>query len=97
MATKAFAASPASTASTAAQTQATPNRPAAACTQAGIDHLHTSDIAQAQWNKFSFLAALAAGTCLMRASVGTIMMTLEGESYVSGLLGECAAIAEAAL
>lgn len=34
------------------------------CAAAGIDHDYSGDIAQAQWNKFSFLAALAAGTCL---------------------------------
>lgn len=62
---------------------------------AGFDFVLSGDIAQAMWDKIVFLATLAGATCLMRASVGTIMMTLEGESYVSGLLGECAAIAEA--
>ena len=62
---------------------------------AGFDFVLSGDIVQAMWDKIVFLATLAGATCLMRASVGTIMMTLEGESYVSGLLGECAAIAEA--
>ncbi len=46
---------------------------AAACAAAGVDHLLAPDIARAQWIKFSFMAALAAGTCLMRASVGGIV------------------------
>ena len=62
---------------------------------AGFDFVLSGDIVLAMWDKIVFLATLAGATCLMRASVGTIMMTLEGESYVSGLLGECAAIAEA--
>lgn len=62
---------------------------------AGFDFVLSGDIVQAMWDKIVFLATLAGATCLMRASVGTIMMTLEGESYVSGLLDECAAIAEA--
>jgi 2-dehydropantoate 2-reductase len=43
------------------------------CADAGIDHLRTPRIEQALWTKFCFLAALAAGTCLMRASVGRIV------------------------
>lgn len=42
-----------------------------------------------------FLATLAGATCLMRSSVGTIMLTLAGESFINGLLDECAAVADA--
>lgn len=67
----------------------------AACTQAGIDHEHTADIAQAQWVKYTFLAALAAGTCLMRAPVGTIVAGEGGAGFMAALHAECVAVAAA--
>ena len=69
---------------------------AAACVQAGIDHLASDAIGQEQWVKYSFLTALAAATCLMRADVGTIVATDDGEAIVRGLYAECVAVAEAA-
>lgn len=68
---------------------------AAACTQAGIDHMHTPDIAQAQWAKYSFLTALAAGTCLMRAPIGTLVAGEGGADFMTALHGECLAVAAA--
>ena len=68
---------------------------AALCAKAGIEHEASSDIAQAQWNKFSFLAALAAGTCLMRASVGDIVASEGGAAFMAALHGECLAVAAA--
>lgn len=65
------------------------------CQNAAIDHHHTSDITQAQWNKYCFLTALAAGTCLMRASVGSIIATDGGESLMKALYAECTAVAAA--
>lgn len=69
---------------------------AAACVQANVDHLASDAIGQEQWVKYTFLTALAAGTCLMRADVGTIMGTDEGEAIMRGLYAECVAVAEAA-
>ena len=69
---------------------------AALCAQAGIDHLHSPRIAQELWNKFSFLATLAAGTCLMRASVGRIVASEGGAAFMEALHHECLAVAEAA-
>lgn len=69
---------------------------AAACVQADIDHLASDAIGQEQWVKYTFLTALAAGTCLMRADVGTIVGTDEGEAIMRGLYAECLAVAEAA-
>ena len=66
------------------------------CAAAGIDHQHAEDIAQAQWVKYSFLTALAAGTCLMRASVGDIIATDGGTGFMTGLYAECVAVAAAA-
>jgi 2-dehydropantoate 2-reductase len=68
---------------------------AAACAQAGIDHAHTPDIAQAQWVKYSFLTALAAGTCAMRAPVGTIVAGEGGADFMAALHDECLAVAAA--
>lgn len=54
------------------------------------------DIAQDGWEKLVLLSTLASATCLMRASVGDIMATDEGETIVLELLDECIALAEAA-
>ncbi len=69
---------------------------AALCAQAGIDHKASARIAQDQWNKFSFLATLAAGTCLMRASVGAIVASEGGAALMAALHDECLAVAAAA-
>lgn len=69
---------------------------AALCAKAGIDHLCTPRIAQALWTKFCFLAALAAGTCLMRASVGRIVAGEGGADFMQALYRECLAVAAAA-
>ena len=70
-------------------------RLAAAYAQAGVDHLYAADIAAAQWIKYSFLAALAAGTCLMRTSVGTVVAAEGGEAFMAALHAECLAVAAA--
>lgn len=61
---------------------------AEACTRAGIDHLHTDDIAREQWVKFTFLATLAGATCLTRATVGDIVATEDGRGLVTALYAE---------
>lgn len=61
----------------------------------GFDFVFSDNVGQAMWDKIVFLTTLAGSTCLMRASVGVVMATLEGEQYVNGLLDECAAIAQA--
>lgn len=53
-------------------------------------------IAQDMWEKFVLLATLAGMTCLMRATVGEIMATSEGEALMGELLGECDSVAGAA-
>jgi len=68
---------------------------AAACRAAGIDHLASANIAQEQWIKYTFLATLAAGTCLMRADVGTIAATDHGTGFMRALYAETLAIADA--
>ncbi len=48
------------------------------------------------WEKWVFLATLAASTCLMRASVGDIAAAAGGAELILGLIEECRSIAEAA-
>lgn len=68
---------------------------AAAFAKAGVEHKHSLTIEQDIWIKYSFLAALAAGTCLMRASVGTIVACDGGRDFMERLYGECVAVAAA--
>lgn len=68
---------------------------AALCARASFDTVASVDVTQAQWEKFAFIAALAAGTCLMRAGVGTIIAAGGGDT-LRDLYGECAAVAAAA-
>ena len=66
------------------------------CEQAGLDHLAAADIDQQLWNKYTFLTTLAAGTCLMRASVGTIVAGEGGRDFMQALYRECLGVAESA-
>ena len=63
--------------------------------QCGVDFSLSANVVQAMWDKIVFLATLAGSTCLMRASVGDIMQTVAGETFVRTLFAECAAIAAA--
>ena len=55
----------------------------------------SEDIVQAMWEKWVFLASLAASTCLMRASVGNILAVPGGKDFILGVLDECSAVASA--
>lgn len=68
---------------------------AALLATAGVDHERSLRIDRALWIKYSFLTALAAGTCLMRAPVGGIVGTEGGEQFMRALYGECLAVAAA--
>ena len=52
-------------------------------------------IMQDMWEKWVFLASLAASTCLMRTSVGNILAAAGGKDFLLGMLDECSAIATA--
>jgi 2-dehydropantoate 2-reductase len=52
-------------------------------------------IIQEMWEKWVFLASLAALTCLMRAPVGPILASPGGRDFVLGMLDECSAVATA--
>jgi 2-dehydropantoate 2-reductase len=55
----------------------------------------SEEIVLEMWEKWVFLASLAASTCLMRASVGNILAAPGGKDFVLGMLDECSAIAAA--
>jgi 2-dehydropantoate 2-reductase len=55
----------------------------------------SDDIIQEMWEKWVFLASLAACTCLMRTSVGNILAAPGGRDFVLGVLDECSAVAAA--
>lgn len=63
--------------------------------RAGYDSRLSPDIVQELWDKWVFLATLAAATTLIGAPVGRICSTDRGEALMSGLLDECARVAEA--
>jgi 2-dehydropantoate 2-reductase len=53
-------------------------------------------VIQEMWEKWTFLATLAASTCLMRSSIGDILASPGGKDFILGTLDECRAIAAAA-
>ena len=67
----------------------------AIATHAGIDARVSDHIEQDLWDKWVFLATLAAATCLMRADVGSILKTSNGEFLLLALLDECASVTAA--
>lgn len=60
---------------------------------ANCETRHSSEVMQEAWEKYVLLAPLAGMTCLMRASVGTIMATGDGEALMRETFEECAAVA----
>jgi 2-dehydropantoate 2-reductase len=65
---------------------------AAALKVPGFEALLSEDILQEMWEKWVFIAAAAATTCLMRASIGDIMAA-DARDIPAGLMQECGAIA----
>lgn len=53
----------------------------------------SEQIIQDMWEKWVFLASLAASTCLMRAQVGHILAAPGGTDFILGVLDECSAVA----
>ncbi len=62
-------------------------------TGAGFDAVASPQIIQDMWEKWIFLATLAAATGSMRASIGAILAAPYGAALLSQLLDECIAIA----
>jgi 2-dehydropantoate 2-reductase len=55
----------------------------------------SEQIIQEMWEKWVFLASLAASTSLMRTSVGNILAAPGGKDFILGMLDECSAVATA--
>ncbi len=68
---------------------------AAAYAKTVVDWKVSENIMQDLWDKFTFLATLAAGTCLMRATVGSITSQPGGPEFMRALYEECRATAAA--
>jgi 2-dehydropantoate 2-reductase len=60
----------------------------------GFEALLSQDIVHEMWEKWVFIAAAAATTCLMRAAVGDLV-NAGAQNIATGMLDECGAIAAA--
>jgi 2-dehydropantoate 2-reductase len=56
----------------------------------------SQNVIQDMWEKWVFLASIAASTSLMRSPVGVIVASPGGRDFLLGILDECSAIAKAA-
>jgi len=65
------------------------------CRQARFDTRIAADIESVLWEKWAFLTTLAGVTTLMRAPIGQIMDTDQGDHVVRTLYSECLAVASA--
>ncbi|MGF6646573.1 MULTISPECIES: 2-dehydropantoate 2-reductase [Paraburkholderia] len=61
---------------------------------AGFDVATSDNILLGMWEKWVFLATLAASTCLFRGAVADILSAPDGRRVIEGVLGECRAVAE---
>jgi 2-dehydropantoate 2-reductase len=55
----------------------------------------STQIVEEMWEKWVFLATLAASTCLMRGPVGDILASPGGKDFILGMLDECSEVAAA--
>ena len=69
---------------------------AALCANANFDSVHSGELMQDAWEKYVMLVTMAGMTCMMRADVGTIMATTEGDAITRELFDECSRVAQAA-
>ncbi|AMV37561.1 2-dehydropantoate 2-reductase [Planctomyces sp. SH-PL62] len=60
---------------------------------ANLEPMRSDDVTLAMWEKWTFLAALAGVTCLMRAAIGDVVKA-DGTDLILAILEECRAIAE---
>jgi 2-dehydropantoate 2-reductase len=62
---------------------------------AGFPTTLAPDVIQQMWQKWVFLASLAAITCVMRGTVGQVVAAPGGREFAESVVTECAAVAEA--
>jgi 2-dehydropantoate 2-reductase len=62
--------------------------------EAAFDVRASEEILLEMWEKWVFIASLAGATTLMRAAIGDICTTPDGENFLLGLIDECRRIAE---
>lgn len=67
----------------------------AQCEGAYFDAFASENIVHSMWEKWVFLATLAAGTCLMRAPVGDIIAAPGGQDFLLDLFDEARDVAAA--
>src|SRR3954451_13011244 len=60
-----------------------------------FDGAASETVLQDMWEKWVFLASIAASTSLMRAAVGMILAAPGGKDFLLGILDECRAVAAA--
>ncbi len=60
-----------------------------------VDARRSPDVLQDLWEKWVFLATLAAVTCSMRTDIGTVVAARGGSELILGMLDECRAVAAA--
>ncbi|MEO7852241.1 MAG: 2-dehydropantoate 2-reductase [Rubrivivax sp.] len=63
---------------------------------AGFEALPSRLIVQDMWEKWVFLATLAAVSCVMRATLGDVLKAPGGEAFILSMFDECRGIAEGA-
>jgi 2-dehydropantoate 2-reductase len=68
---------------------------AAAFAHTPVEAIFSDEIETLMWAKYAFLTALAAATCLIRASVGEILETPAGPALMEALFSETLAVAKA--
>lgn len=64
------------------------------CRSAKFDTVLSADIVSALWDKWAFLATLAAATTVTQGSIGQVMDTTHGESLLRRLYAEGLAVAQ---
>ena len=60
-----------------------------------FDGAASETVLQDMWEKWVFLASIAASTSLMRAPIGMILAAPDGRDFLLGILDECRAVATA--
>jgi 2-dehydropantoate 2-reductase len=65
-----------------------------AMADASFDVAVSENILLRMWEKWVFLATLAASTCLLRGSIGDILSAPDGRRVIENLLSECRTVAE---